>query len=148
MTTAKWILCGRGGTGRRARLRILWETMQVRFLSTAPQKRDEQCSSLFCGAARAVSEYRIEFFPLFCYTNPDRNRGWRRLREQSVCGRIVRTQKKFAANCISPVDCALGRAAKGAIPVDRKRVPPLSPLPPLPFEFLPLAIYTILCYNL
>ena len=31
------MICGRGGTGRRARLRILCpQDMQVRFLSTAP----------------------------------------------------------------------------------------------------------------
>ena len=61
---------GRGGTGRRARLRILWETMQVRFLSTAPQKRGKIISFLFfvirtptgiegggdCGSNRSADE--------------------------------------------------------------------------------------------
>ena len=32
-------ISGYGGTGRRAGLRILWETVQVRFLLSAPKKR-------------------------------------------------------------------------------------------------------------
>ena len=32
------LICGYGGTGRRAGLRILWATVQVRFLLSAPKK--------------------------------------------------------------------------------------------------------------
>ena len=34
-----WAKRGYGGTGRRAGLRILWETVQVRFLLSAPNKQ-------------------------------------------------------------------------------------------------------------
>ena len=46
-------LCGRGGIGRRARLRIWWYTVQVQVLSPAPKKLKSLCCGLcfflFCG---------------------------------------------------------------------------------------------------
>ncbi len=43
------LACGRGGTGRRVRLRGVWETVWVQVPSTAPTKNDLHihCASLF-----------------------------------------------------------------------------------------------------
>ena len=43
------LACGRGGTGRRVRLRGVWETVWVQVPSTAPTKNDLyiHCTSLF-----------------------------------------------------------------------------------------------------
>ena len=40
--------CESGGTGRRARLRGVWETVRVRFPSLAPKQKREDLSSRFC----------------------------------------------------------------------------------------------------
>ena len=34
-----YIVCRRGGTGRRAGFRFQWETVQVQFLSPVPEER-------------------------------------------------------------------------------------------------------------
>ena len=39
--------CESGGTGRRARLRGVWETVRVRFPSLAPTKKTESIDSAF-----------------------------------------------------------------------------------------------------
>ena len=39
--------CESGGTGRRARLRGVWETVRVRFPSLAPTKKTETIDSVF-----------------------------------------------------------------------------------------------------
>ena len=41
------VISGYGGTGRRARFRFWWETVQVRFLLSALNKRDGIKSRLF-----------------------------------------------------------------------------------------------------
>ena len=40
--------CGYGGTGRRVRLRGVWETIRVQVPVTAPTKSESNVLSFFC----------------------------------------------------------------------------------------------------
>lgn len=41
------LACGRGGTGRRVRLRGVWETVWVQVPSTAPNRKDDNIIVFF-----------------------------------------------------------------------------------------------------
>ena len=52
------LACGRGGTGRRVRLRGVWETVWVQVPSTAPTEKTIMLSSFFHFLAKMLRRYR------------------------------------------------------------------------------------------
>ena len=82
-------ICGRGGTGRRARLRCVWVTMGVQVPPTAPKRKADLCGLLFLFAV-ADSRRRT---PQIAEDSCGRKRAW------AICA--IRRQK--AAVCRSTV---------------------------------------------
>ena len=52
------LACGRGGTGRRVRLRGVWETVWVQVPSTAPTEKTILLSSFFHFLPKMMRRYR------------------------------------------------------------------------------------------